>query len=148
MPPNPVAPSASNHEEEVIMDQNDAISVVEKLIETCRDGEKGYQDAAQHVKRTDLKSYFNQQSLERARFAQELQAELARLGKPDKKVSASATGAIHRAWIDTKPFWNRWSKAKTTPKRLIKRLLAEICPLPWRKLFGGRRPVCNARMTR
>jgi uncharacterized protein (TIGR02284 family) len=101
MLPNPVAPSASNHEE-VIMDQNDAISVVEKLIETCRDGEKGYQDAAQHVKRTDLKSYFNQQSLERARFAQELQAELSRLGKPDKKVSASATGALHRAWIDTK----------------------------------------------
>lgn len=84
------------------MDQNDAISVTEKLIETCRDGEKGYHDAAEHVKRTDLKSYFNQQSLERARFAQELQAELSRLGKPDKKVSASATGAMHRAWIDTK----------------------------------------------
>jgi uncharacterized protein (TIGR02284 family) len=84
------------------MDQNDAISVVENLIETSKDGEKGYRDAAEHAKRPDLKSYFNEQSAERGRFAQELQAELAKLGKPDKKVSGSASGAIHRAWLDTK----------------------------------------------
>ena len=84
------------------MNQNDAISVVESLIETSKDGQKGYQDAAEHVKRPDLKSYFNQQSVERGRFAQELHAELAKLGKPDKKVSGSATGAMHRAWLDTK----------------------------------------------
>ena len=84
------------------MDENNAISVVENLIETSKDGQKGYQDAAEHVKRPDLKSYFNQQSSERARFAQELQAELSKLGKPDKKVSGSAGAAMHRAWIDTK----------------------------------------------
>jgi uncharacterized protein (TIGR02284 family) len=49
-----------------------------------------------------LKTYFNELSLERVRFAQELQTELAKLGKPDKKVSGSAGGAMHRAWIDTK----------------------------------------------
>jgi uncharacterized protein (TIGR02284 family) len=84
------------------MDENNAISVVENLIETNRDAQKGYQDAAQHVKAPDLKTFFNEQSAERARFAQELQAELAKLGKPDKKVSGSAGGALHRAWIDTK----------------------------------------------
>jgi uncharacterized protein (TIGR02284 family) len=84
------------------MDQNDAIDVVENLIETNKDGEKGYRDAAEHAKRTDLKSYFNEQSAERGRFAQELQAELANVGKPGKKVSGSASGAMHRAWIDTK----------------------------------------------
>lgn len=84
------------------MDENNAISVVEDLIETCKDGQKGYQDAAQHVKRQDLKAYFNEQSMERGRFAQELQAELAKLGKPEKKVSGSASAAMHRAWIDTK----------------------------------------------
>jgi uncharacterized protein (TIGR02284 family) len=84
------------------MDENNAISVVENLIETNKDGQKGYQDAAQHVKRSDLKTYFNEQSLERSRFAGELEAELVRLGKPDKKVSGSASAAVHRAWIDTK----------------------------------------------
>ncbi len=84
------------------MDENNAISVVENLIETNKDGQKGYQDAAEHVKRADLKTYFNEQSLERARFAGELETELVRLGKPDKKVSGSASAAMHRAWIDTK----------------------------------------------
>jgi uncharacterized protein (TIGR02284 family) len=84
------------------MDENNAISVIENLIETCKDGQKGYQDAASHVKRSDLKTYFNEQSLERARFAGELEAELIRLGNPDKKVSGSVSGALRRAWIDTK----------------------------------------------
>lgn len=84
------------------MDQNNALSVLEELIETCKDGQKGYQDAASHVKRTDLKTYFNEQSLERARFAGELQTELIRLGKPDKKVSGSVSATLRRAWIDTK----------------------------------------------
>ena len=84
------------------MDENNVISVVENLIETNRDGQKGYKEAAEHVKRPDLKTYFNEQSIERGRFAMELQAELAKLGKPDKKVSGSAGGAMHRAWIDTK----------------------------------------------
>jgi uncharacterized protein (TIGR02284 family) len=87
---------------EDLMDQNDAISVVEDLIETCKDGQKGYQDAAAHVKRSDLKAFFNEQSLERSRFAGELEAELIRLGKPDKRVSDSVSGKLHRAWIDAK----------------------------------------------
>lgn len=84
------------------MDENNAISVTENLIEICKDGQKGYQDAAQHAKRTDLKAYFNEQSAERGRFAMELQAELAKLGKPEKKVSGSVGGAMRRAWLDTK----------------------------------------------
>lgn len=84
------------------MDENNAISVIENLIETCKDGQKGYQDAASHVKRSDLKTYFNEQSLERSRFAGELEAELIRSGKPDKKVSGSVSGTLRRAWIDTK----------------------------------------------
>ena len=84
------------------MDENDVISVLEDLIETCKDGQKGYQDAAAHAKRGDLKAYFNEQSLERSRFAGELQEERIRLGKSDKKDSGSVSGALHRAWIDTK----------------------------------------------
>lgn len=84
------------------MDQNKVTSVLEDLIQTCKDGQKGYQDAAQHVKRIDLKAYFNEQNLERAGFAAELQTELIRLGEPGKKVSGSVSGTLRRAWIDTK----------------------------------------------
>ena len=84
------------------MDEKNVLSVVEDLIETCKDGQKGYQDAASHVKRSDLKTYFNQQSLERASFAGELEAILIQLGKPDKKVAGSVVASLLRAWIDTK----------------------------------------------
>jgi uncharacterized protein (TIGR02284 family) len=84
------------------MDQHNAINVVENLIETCKDSENGYRDAAEHVKRHDLKTFFLSQSLERSKFAGELQAELPRMGEHDKKDSGSVSAAIHRAWIDTK----------------------------------------------
>jgi uncharacterized protein (TIGR02284 family) len=101
--PNPRVLTASKAQEE-IMDQNDAVSVVKELIETCKDGQKGYQDGASKVKRPDVKTFFNEQSLERGRFAGELEAELHRLepGDKDKKVSGSVAGSLHRAWIDTK----------------------------------------------
>ena len=84
------------------MDQKDAIDVLEHLIERCRDGHNGFREAAEKVKAADLKAFFNEVSLERGRFAEELQNELVRLGKPDKRVSGSTEGALHRAWIDTK----------------------------------------------
>ena len=84
------------------MEKNDPVSILEELIQTCKDGQKGYQDAASKIKRSDLKTFFNEQSLERSRFAGELEAELIRHGKPDKKVSGSVAGSLHRAWIDTK----------------------------------------------
>ena len=84
------------------MDENNTVSVLKNLIESCKDAEKGYKDAAEHVKRSDLKAYFNEQSAERGRFATELESELHRVGEPDKKVSGSASAALHRAWIDTK----------------------------------------------
>jgi uncharacterized protein (TIGR02284 family) len=84
------------------MNENNPIDVVEHLIERCRDGQKGFEEAAEKVKAADLKGFFREVSAERGRFAQQLQAELATLGKPEKKVSGSAEGALHRAWVDTK----------------------------------------------
>jgi uncharacterized protein (TIGR02284 family) len=84
------------------MDENNVVSVLKNLIETAKDGEKGYKDAAEHVKRPDLKTYFAEQSTERGRFARELEGQVAKVGEPDKKVSGSASAALHRAWIDAK----------------------------------------------
>jgi hypothetical protein len=136
------------------MDQDNAVSVVEDLIETCKDGQKGYKDAAEHAKRSDLKTYFYEQGLERGRFAEELQAELPRLGKPDKKVSGSVSAALHRAWIDTilaavtTRSWNPLSKVRTMPKRAITKRWLRPCLPTSPRWFASRRRACNARMTR
>jgi uncharacterized protein (TIGR02284 family) len=84
------------------MDKDNAVTVIEKLAEICKDGEKGYKDAAEHAKGSDLKGFFTTESSERGRFASELQSVLTKLGKTEKKESGTVAGAMHRAWIDTK----------------------------------------------
>ncbi len=84
------------------IDNEHVISVLEKLIETNRDGQNGYRDAAEHVKNGELREFFNAQSTIRAQFAGELENEVIRLGKHDPDRKGSATAGIHRRWIDLK----------------------------------------------
>ncbi len=80
---------------------NDYISILNGLIETCKDGEEGFRSAASGVQRSDLKSLFNEYSRQRAQFASELQMEVARIGATPE-TSGSVAGALHRGWIDVK----------------------------------------------
>ncbi len=82
-------------------DNDHVISVLNNLIETCKDGQNGFQTAAEGVKRSDLKSLFGQYAQQRAQFAGELQSEVLRLGSdPEKTGSVAAT--LHRGWINIK----------------------------------------------
>ena len=83
------------------MDNDKLISTLNDLIETCRDGQEGFKEAADNVKAPDLKTFFKQVAQERATCVTELQAEVRRLGgNPDK--SGSTAGAMHRAWMNIK----------------------------------------------
>jgi len=82
--------------------QKEIISTVNSLIETLKDGQRGFKEAAEAVKDPQLKSLFNEYSLQRSRFAGELQSEAIALGESNPEDSSSAAGAMHRAWIDLK----------------------------------------------
>lgn len=82
------------------MDNARTIRLLQELVDTCRDGQNGYRDAADHVTDSHLREFFNEQSLARAGFAGELEQEIVRLGKADPDTSGSAAAAIRRAWID------------------------------------------------
>jgi uncharacterized protein (TIGR02284 family) len=82
--------------------QKEIISTINGLIETLKDGQQGFREASQAVKDTQLKSLFLEYSLERAKFAGELQNEAISLGEHDPEDSSSAAGAMHRAWINLK----------------------------------------------
>ena len=82
--------------------QKEIISTVNSLIETLKDGQRGFKEAADAVKDPQLKTLFNEYSLQRSRFAGELQSEAVRLGESRPEDSSSVTGAMHRAWIDLK----------------------------------------------
>ena len=80
---------------------DDAISYLNNLIETCKDGQNGFQTAADGVQRSDLKTLFHTYAQQRAQFAAELQSEVRHLGgDPEKTGSVAAT--LHRGWINIK----------------------------------------------
>jgi uncharacterized protein (TIGR02284 family) len=81
---------------------DDPRDVLQKLIETCRDGETGYLHAASVADDSELKNYFQQQSRERARFRAELTDAIKKLGEPDPETSGSTAAVLHRAWFEAK----------------------------------------------
>ena len=83
-------------------DQNEVRNIVQDLIETNRDGQNGYRDAAEHMKDAEIRSFFTEQSLERARFAGDLEQLIREFGESNPDRSGSVAGAIHRKWIDAK----------------------------------------------
>ena len=83
------------------MNTDQVISVLNGLIETCKDGEYGFKTAADGLQDVQIKSLFQQYSRQRGDMSRELQLEVRRLGgDPDK--SGSVVGAAHRGWINIK----------------------------------------------
>ena len=82
--------------------QKEVISTINGLIETLKDGERGFKEAAGAVKDPQLKSLFQEYSQQRHRFATELQSQAHSLGEFKPEESSSTAGAMHRAWINLK----------------------------------------------
>src|SRR6266567_1917472 len=82
--------------------QKEITSTINNLIGTLKDGQEGFKQAAEGVKDPQLKSLFNEYSLQRSRFATELQSQARILGESEPETSSSAAGALHRAWINLK----------------------------------------------
>jgi uncharacterized protein (TIGR02284 family) len=83
------------------MNNDKVVSILNDLIEMCRDGHAGFREAAEYAESPDLKTFFRRESLERAQFVGDLQQQVLALGgDPDK--SGSTAGAVHRAWMTIK----------------------------------------------
>ena len=80
----------------------ETISTLNSLIETLKDGQEGFRQAAEAVKDSQLKTLFNEFSLQRSKFAGELQSHAIQLGESNPEDSSSTAGALHRAWINMK----------------------------------------------
>src|SRR2546430_810152 len=81
-------------------EEKEIVSVIDDLIQTLKDGQEGFKQAAEGVKAPQLKSLFNDYSSQRLQFATELQSQA--LGRSQPEESGSAAGALHRAWINLK----------------------------------------------
>jgi uncharacterized protein (TIGR02284 family) len=76
-------------------------STLNRLIQTCKDGEKGFQAAAEGVNDPNLRHLFESYSQQRGEFAAELQLEVRRLGEEPAE-SGHAAAALHRGWMEIK----------------------------------------------
>ena len=77
-------------------------TILNNLIETLKDGQEGFKQAAEGVSDPKLKSLFREYSDQRSRFASALQTEARTLGEEKLETSSSAVGALHRGWINLK----------------------------------------------
>ena len=86
----------------VMSQQKEIISTINSLIETLKDGQEGFRQASEAVKDSQLKMLFNEYSLQRSKFAGELQSEAIALGENKPTTTSSTAGAMHRGWINLK----------------------------------------------
>jgi uncharacterized protein (TIGR02284 family) len=83
------------------MEAKATTALLNELVETLKDGQKGYADAMTDVEDSSLKDTFKKYAAQRASYITEIEDQMFKLDlKPDE--SSSVTGTVHRAWIDLK----------------------------------------------
>jgi uncharacterized protein (TIGR02284 family) len=76
-------------------------SILNDLVETSKDGEKGFRAAAEDTQNAELRPVFLKRADDCAKGAAELQELVARLGdRPGE--GGSVAGALHRGWVNLK----------------------------------------------
>lgn len=85
-----------------------AFRAINDLVETCKDGMKGYQTAAESVNNPQIKSELSHFSQQRAQFASELETQARQMGLNTSQegtiegAALDVAGAVHRGWINLK----------------------------------------------
>lgn len=72
-----------------------------ELLETLKDGQKGYTEALTDVEDADLKETFKKYAAQRSSYITELEDQMHKLNLHPEEES-SITGTIHRAFINLK----------------------------------------------
>ena len=83
------------------MQNDNAISTLNNLIETCKDGENGFRTAAEGLKSPQIKTKFLESARQRGDMVRELQGAVRALGG-DPETTGSVTASMHRGWMDIK----------------------------------------------
>ena len=88
------------------MSERNERTVLNHLIETCKDAERGFRHLAQHATNPALKSLFLDLASQRARFVADLLPQAQRLGGA-READGTTAGALHRTWIDLRAALSR-----------------------------------------
>ena len=84
-----------------VADADDVIETLNDVLESCRDGEYGFRECAEHVKAQDIKTLLSRHADECRTAGLELVTHIRRLGgEPDE--GGSVSGAMHRGWVSVR----------------------------------------------
>lgn len=83
------------------MDNDDIISTLNRLIQTCKDGDEGFRVCAADISDPQLKTLFVSRAETCANAARELQEQVVALGG-DPETSGTVSETLHRRWTDIK----------------------------------------------
>jgi uncharacterized protein (TIGR02284 family) len=82
------------------------VATLNRLVEVCQDGDRGYKNAAEHIEHNEIKTVLYRLSQQRALFGAELKDEVRKLGgnpdESDAEDKGTILGSIHRVWINVK----------------------------------------------
>jgi uncharacterized protein (TIGR02284 family) len=79
----------------------EVISILNSLIETCRDGEEGFRAAGDAIDNEDVRTLFHMYAQQRAHFRGELFNEVLRHGGEPAE-SGHISASFHRGWMNLK----------------------------------------------
>jgi uncharacterized protein (TIGR02284 family) len=116
--------------------------VLNHLIETCRDSERGYRAAAELVASETLQSQFLEMAEDRARFAEQLVPYAQRVGGAAAG-AGTTVASLHRHWMDFKArlthqddhaVFTEVLRGDTVTLRTYETALSEVLPATVREL--------------
>lgn len=77
---------------------DDVIEALNDLLETCRDGEYGFSECAEHTKAADIKTLLSRHAEECRAAGVELQTLITQMGG-EADEGGTVSGALHRGWV-------------------------------------------------
>jgi len=87
-------------------DTEHSVDVLNQLLETARDGEKGFNEAAESTDNPDLRATLQGFAAQRAAFVTELTQLIQSVGG-DPHDTGHIAGAVHRGWMNVKEAFSK-----------------------------------------
>ena len=97
----PVQTGRANMSASSEIDNDEVVDTLNDLLESCRDGEYGFRECAEHAEAADLKSLFMRHADQCRTAGMELMDKIRQLGG-DADEGGTTMGAMHRGWVSVR----------------------------------------------